>query len=223
MEVSYLKRIQKWFSGSISLSYSIATGQSSSASETLGEILATGNSETSVETPLAWDSPIDAKTYLIFIQNNKTGLFGKSWLNKMTLYTEAIYRSGKRYTPYELTGYESASGRPIYEIISDPDKRYSELGVSSFWMNLTFKKWWEIKGSELAFTFEATNLLNNKNTAIVNPVTGRAYEYGDPVPSEWRDPSFIDPRDPRSFGTPPDNPARYYEQRHFILGLSWKF
>ena len=223
VEVSYLKRIQKWFSGSISLSYSIATGQSSSASETLGEILATGNSETSVETPLAWDSPIDAKTYLIFIQNNKTGLFGKSWLNKMTLYTEAIYRSGKRYTPYELTGYESASGRPIYEIISDPDKRYSELGVSSFWMNLTFKKWWEIKGSELAFTFEATNLLNNKNTAIVNPVTGRAYEYGDPVPSEWRDPSFIDPRDPRSFGTPPDNPARYYEQRHFILGLSWKF
>ncbi len=223
VEVSYLKRVKKWFSGSISLSYSIATGQSSSANDVLGEILATGNSETSVETPLAWDSPIDAKTYLIFIQNTETGLFGKPWLNKMTLYTEAIYRSGKRYTPYTLTGYESASGRPIYEVVSDPELRYSELGVSSFWMNLTFKKWWTIHNSELAFTFEATNLLNNKNTAIVNPVTGEAYQYGDPVPSEWRDPAFIDPRDPRSYGTPPDNPARYYEQRHFLVGLSWKF
>ena len=110
-------------------SYSIATGQSSSASETLGEILATGNSETSVETPLAWDSPIDAKTYLIFIQNNKTGLFGKSWLNKMTLYTEAIYRSGKRYTPYELTGYESASGSCLLYTSDAADERSSvDLG-----------------------------------------------------------------------------------------------
>lgn len=231
IEVSYLKRIKKWFSGSVSFSYSIATGQSSSASEALGEILATGNSETSVETPLAWDSPIDAKTYLIFNQNNETGLFGKKYLNKISLYTEAIYRTGKRYTPYELTGYESASGRPIYEIISDPEKRYSEIGDASFWINLTLKKWWDIapkshKGtfnSQLAFTFEVTNLLNNLNSAIVNPVTGRAYEYGDPVPAEWRDPTFIDPRDPRSYGTPPDNPARYYEQRHFLVGLNWRF
>jgi len=222
IEVSYLKRIKKWFSGNISVSYSIATGQSSSASETLGEILATGNSETSVETPLAWDSPIDAKAFAIFILNNENGLWGKKWINHMTLYTEAIYRTGKRYTPYELTGYESVSGRPVYEIVSEPEKRYSEIGDGSFWMTLTYKKWWTIKESELAFTIEVTNLLNNKNTAIVNPVTGTAYTYADPVPSEWRDPAYIDPRDPRSYGVPPDNPARYYEQRHILFGLSWK-
>ncbi|MEZ5015282.1 MAG: TonB-dependent receptor [Chitinophagales bacterium] len=227
VEVSYLKRVKKWFSGSISLSYSIATGQSSSASDALGEILATGNSETTTETPLAWDSPIDAKTFALFTLNNETGLWQKAWLNKMAFYTEAIYRTGKRYTPYELTGYESASGRPIYEVISDPEKKYSEIGSGSFTINLTYKKWWEIPVgeniSELAFTLEVTNLLNTLNTAIVNPVTGTAWSYGDPVPSEWRDPSYIDPRDPRSYGTPPDNPARYYEQRHILLGLVWKW
>ncbi len=222
VEISYLKRIQKWFSGSASFSYSIATGQSSSASETLGDILATGNSETSVETPLAWDSPIDAKAFAIFILNNENGLWGYAWLNKMTFYAEAIYRTGKRYTPYTLTGYESASGRPVYEIISDPEKKYSEISDGSFWLNLTYKKWWLLKETEIAFTIELTNAFNNKNTAIVNPVTGSAWEEGDAVPSEWRDPSFIDPRDPRSFGTPPDNPARYYEQRHLLLGLSFK-
>lgn len=223
VEVSYLKRIQKWFSGSVSLSYSIATGQSSSASDALGDILATGNSETSVETPLAWDSPIDAKTYIILIQDNEKGLFNQHWLNKMTLYTEAIYRTGRRYTPYDLTGYELASGRPIYEIVSDPEQRYSEIGADNFWINLTYRKWWDIKSTQLAFTVELTNLLNTMNTAIVNPVTGTAYVYGDPVPSEWRDPAYIDPRDPRSYGTPPDNPARYYEQRHLLFGLSWKW
>lgn len=223
VEVSYLKRIQKWFSGSVSLSYSIATGQSSSASDALGDILATGNSETSVETPLAWDSPIDAKTYAIFMLDNEEGLFGKGWINKMTFYAEAIYRTGRRYTPYTLTGYEEISGRPIYEIESDPELRFSEIGEDNFWINLTYRKWWDIKTTQLAFTVELTNLLNSANTAIVNPVTGRAFEYGDPVPSEWRDPAYIDPRDPRSYGTPPDNPARYFEQRHLLFGLSWKW
>lgn len=222
VEIAYLKRIQKWFSGNISFSYSIATGQSSSANDVLEEILATGNSTTTTEVPLAWDSPIDAKAYAIFTQSNDKGLFNKKFLDDMTLYFETIFRTGKRYTPYELTGYEQVSGRPVYEIVSDPEKKYSEIGASGFWINLNYKKWWMLKTTELAFTLEVTNLLNNKNAAIINPVTGRAWEPGDAVPSEWRDPAYIDPRDPRSYGTPPENPARYYEQRHILLGLSVK-
>ncbi|MBC8047558.1 MAG: TonB-dependent receptor [Fimbriimonadaceae bacterium] len=222
VEIAYLKRIGKWFNGNISFSYSIATGQSSSASDVLQEILATGNTITTSEVPLAWDSPLDAKAYAIFKQDNDKGLFNKKFLDDMSLYFETIYRTGKRYTPYELTGYEQVNGRPIYEIISDPEKKYSEIGAGSFWINLNYRKWVTLKRSELAFTVEITNLLNNKNTAIVNPVTGKAWEPGDPVPSEWKDPSYIDPRDPRSYGTPPDNPARYYEQRHILVGISFK-
>jgi outer membrane receptor protein involved in Fe transport len=222
LEIAYIKRVGKWFNGQVSLSYSVATGQSSSSSESLSEILATGNRESSVELPLAWDSPIDAKAFAVFTLNKENGLFGQRWLNRMSLYAEAIYRTGRRYTPYTFEGLEPISGRPIYEIESDPERRFANIGASQYWLNLNFRKWWEIGDAQMAFTVELTNVLNTRNSSVINPVTGRAWQEGDPVPSEWRDPAYLDPRDPRSFGTPPDNPARYFEQRHLLLGLTFK-
>ena len=219
IELAYIKRIGKWFNGTVSVAYSIATGQSSSSSETLADILATGNRESTVELPLAWDSPIDAKAFAILTLDRETGLWGVKQFNRMSLYAEAIYRTGRRYTPYIYQGDEPVSGRPIYEINSDPEARFSEIGASIFTVNLNYKKWWNLKDSRIALTVELTNALNARNSAIINPVTGRAWEPGDPVPSEWRDPSFLDPRDPRSFGQPPSNPARYFEQRHVMIGL----
>lgn len=223
IEATYIKRIKKWFESSLSFSYSIATGQSSSASQDLDEILATGNNTTASETYLAWDSPVDAKGYVLLMVDQEDGLLRKKWMNQFSVYAEAVYRTGRRYTPYLFTGYEPNSGRPIYEMNSDPEAIYSALSVSSFWLNTSFRKWFVMGKTQLAITFELTNLLNNKNTAIVNPVTGRAYEAGDDVPTEWKDPRYLDPRDPRSSNIPPDNPARYYEQRHFLLGLSMNF
>lgn len=223
IEATYIKRIKKWFESSLSFSYSIATGQSSSASQDLDEILATGNNTTASETYLAWDSPVDAKGYVLLLVDQEDGLFRKKWINQFSVYAEAVYRTGRRYTPYLFTGYEPNSGRPIYEMNSDPEAIYSALSVSSFWLNTSIRKWFVMGKTQLAITFELTNLLNNKNTAIVNPVTGRAYEAGDDVPTEWKDPRYLDPRDPRSSNIPPDNPARYYEQRHFLLGLSMNF
>ncbi|HUM45858.1 MAG TPA: TonB-dependent receptor [Chitinophagales bacterium] len=222
IEATYIKRIQRWFESSLSFSYSVATGQSSSASQDLEEILATGNSVSSKETYLAWDSPVDAKGYVLFTVNDEDGLFHKKWINQFSFYTEAIFRTGRRYTPYLFTGTEPTSGRPIYEVDSDPDHLYSAISVPSFWLNASLKKWFVIKKTQLAISLELTNALNNKNTSIVNPVSGKAYEYGDDVPTEWRDPRYLDPRDPRSSNIPPDNPARYYEQRHFLLGVSFR-
>lgn len=223
IEATYIKRIKKWFESSLSFSYSIATGQSSSASQDLDEILATGNNTTASETYLAWDSPVDAKGYVLLLVDQEDRLFRKKWMNQFSVYAEAVYRTGRRYTPYLFTGYEPNSGRPIYEMNSDPEAIYSALSMSSFWLNTSIRKWFVMGKTQLAITFELTNLLNNKNTAIVNPVTGRAYEAGDDVPTEWKDPRYLDPRDPRSSNIPPDNPARYYEQRHFLLGLSMNF
>lgn len=222
VEIVYIKRVGKWFNGQISASYMLATGQSSSSSETVREIALTGNRETTVELPLAWDSPFDIKGFAVFKLDRETGLFGKKWLNQMSSYIEAIYRTGRRYTPYILVGVEEINGRPIYEPDPDPVNRFGEIGASNFWINLTFKKWWTVKRLDMALTFQVKNLLNTFNTAIPNPVTGHAYEFGDPVPTEWRDPRFIDPRDNRSFGLPPDNPARFFEQRHIMLGISLK-
>ncbi len=223
IEVAYIKRIGKWFNGQASAAYSIATGQSSSSSETLASILATGNRESTVELPLAWDSPLDLKAFAVFTLDKPGGLWGRPWINKMSLYAEYIFRTGRRYTPYEFRGNEPISDRPIYEIESDPERRFAEVGASLMWLNLTYRKWWAMDWGQLALTVELTNALNRFNSSLVNPVTGRAWEPGDPVPSEWRDPSFLDPRDPRSFGSPPDNPARYFEQRHLMVGFTLGF
>jgi len=223
VELTYIKRIGNWFNGQISGSFSRATGQSSSSSESLQEILLTGNRETVIETPLAWDSPLDLKAFAIFSKNDKTGFFGKDYLNKISFYLEAIYRTGRRYTPYIFVGNETVSGRPIYEVNSDPNERFSALGTSQFWVDCNLKKWWNFKGIRLAATAEITNLLNNKNAVLINPVTGDAYNVGDDVPTEWRDPRFIDPRDPRSNNLPPNNPARFRAQRHFMIGFEVGF
>jgi hypothetical protein len=64
------------------------------------------------------------------------------------------------------------------------------------------------------------NLFNNKNAAIINPVTGKAYELGDQLPNGYRDPNYPDPQDN---GAPPFNPARYLTPRQMMLGLTWQF
>ncbi len=222
IEVAYIKRVKHWFRGQLSFGYMTATGQSASASEAIKEILNTGNREDTKEFPLPWDRPLDIKFNSLFLRNANKDLFGIKGLNNIKLYLEGNYRSGKRYTPYIFTGYEIYSGRPIYEYNTDPNKRYSKLGSSWFWLDLNITKTWELKYTSIVASLEVTNLLNNKNAAIINPVTGKAYEYGDPVPTEWRDPLYTDPRDPRSDNIPPDNPARYLAQRHIMLGVSVK-
>jgi hypothetical protein len=80
---------------------------------------------------------------------------------------------------------------------------------------MTFQKWFSIGPTKFTLFFEITNVLNAKNSTIINPLTGRAYELGDPTP--FRDPT--DPH-PTDRGIPPFDPARYLEQRHIIAGLS---
>lgn len=120
-------------------------------------------------------------------------------------------------------GYEEYSGRPIYEIDGNPENQNQKISVPSFWLNATLRKWIKIKRTDVSFTLELTNILNTKNPLIINPVTGNAYSDGDPVPSESRDPKYLDPRDYRSYGTPPNNPARYDSPFHFVFGIAIKF
>jgi hypothetical protein len=69
---------------------------------------------------------------------------------------------------------------------------------------------------------QITNLFDSKNTAIVNPVTGTAYNNGQNVPDSWFDPRYNDPR-LGGQGPPPTNPARYLEQRHVVTGIAISF
>lgn len=223
VEVAYIKRIGKWFFGQVSGAYSVASGQSASANEALKDLLSTGAREDTKEFYLAWDRPFDFKANATFIKDNDKPFWIIKKLNKVSLYTEFVWRSGKRYTPYIFTGYEPTSKRPIWVVDPNPANKFSKLSDPWFWVDLNFKKWWQVKKCKIAWTIEITNILNNKNTAIVNPVTGHAYRVGEDVPTEWKDPRFTDPRDPRSNNIPATDPSRFLEQRHFLTGVSIKF
>ncbi len=223
IEVAYIKRIGKWFSGQTSLAYSVATGQSASANDALKDLLNSGAREDTKEFFLAWDRPFDIKANATFIKDNDKPFWFIKNLDQMSIYTEVVWRSGKRYTPYVLSGYEPSSGRPIYVVDANPENKFSKLSDAWFWVDLNFKKWWTYKKCKLAWSIEITNLFDNKNTAIVNPVTGSAFREGDPVPTEWKDARFTDPRDPRSNNIPATDPSRFLEQRHFLTGVSLKF
>ncbi len=223
IEAAYIKRIGKWFSGQASVAYSVATGQSASANDALKDLLNSGAREDTKEFYLAWDRPFDIKANATFVKDNGKPFWFIKNFDKMSLYTEVIWRSGKRYTPYVFTGLEPSSGRPIYVVDPNPDNKFSKLSDPWFWVDLNYKKWWSYKKCKVAWTIEITNLLNNKNSAIVNPVTGKAFRAGDDVPTEWKDARYTDPRDPRSNNIPATDPSRFLEQRHFLTGISLRF
>ncbi|MCU0443083.1 MAG: TonB-dependent receptor [Bacteroidia bacterium] len=222
IELGYIKRIGNWYNGQASFTYMVTTGQSASANEAVKEILASGANEDTREFYLPWDVPIDFKTNHLFKVNTKTGLFGVKWLNNMSFYVETVLRSGVRYTPFVYAYDDPNTGRPIYLQSTDPNDRWSEVGEYWFWTDFTFTKSWKIKKAKLSWNIQITNIFNNENASIINPVTGRAYSMGDNVPDGWVDPRFRDPRVGGS-GPPPTNPARFLAQRHIMTGIAVKF
>ncbi len=240
IELSYIKRIGSWFEGQVSGSFSRATGLSSTNNDALAQFLANGDIDNTFETPLAWDRPLDIKTSVTLTHDKDRPLLGVPGLNKLKLYISGNYRSGQRYTPVTFVGVEQnpitgeRDWRPIYERVQDPAKRFSELGAPWLWFDLNLQRSFTIAKTRMQLSLEITNLLNNKNAVIVNPVTGDGYPEvdestdfvalrGNPdydVPSGTRDPRY---EDPATSGLPPLNPARYLPQRHITLGLSWRF
>ena len=219
LEIEFKKRIGNWFNGVASFAYAIVTGKSSSASE--GALVIQGDVNESVkEKFMPWDRPVTASISGNFYVPKGNGLFGfgKGILDDMNLYVRAFFESGKRYTPAYLTGYDS-QGRPMY--ISSTTDLYTDIGDNWFYVDLNFEKYIPIGGLEFAINMEINNLLDTQNSAIINPVTGKAYQAGDPVPYSWNDPNYPDLQAPIS--PYPFNPARYLTRRNIKFGISLKF
>jgi hypothetical protein len=113
----------------------------------------------------------------------------------------------------------TTNNRPDYEI--DNSNYLGAVGEYWFWIDVNFEKNFDVMGLGMVFSVQVKNLLDNKNAAIINPVTGRAYEYGDPTPLSWNDPLYPQLQAPvKAF---PYDPSRYLAGRNFIFGLSMKF
>ena len=220
IEVEYRKRIGNWFRGTASGSYSIVTGKSSTPEQ--GLLVARGIlDETIKELYMPWDRPFQFNLIGTFTAVRGKPLFGvgEGYLDDITLYLRAFFESGKRYTPYILQGYLASNGRPDWE--PDNSNPYGSVGEDWFWIDMNLEKGFNIGGLEWTLSFQIKNLLNNKNAAIIDPVTGRAYQYGDPTPRSWNDPLYPQLQAPIS--PYPDDPSRYLAPRHMIVGLGVRF
>lgn len=242
IEMSYLKRYKDLLRGQVSFTYSRAEGLSSTNDDNFSQINASQNIGSNVETPLAWDRPFDIKGNVTFTYDREEPLFDLGPLNQFQMFLSAVWRSGTRYTPTELVGFQrnpvtgSEDWRPIYETVDDPSKRYSEVGPAWFYMDFNLQKWFEVGGTKISAFLEITNILNNRSSVIVNPVTGEGYKQyptdqaslialrndrSYDVPGNVRDPRYLDPTDNNLPAY--DNPANYIEQRHIMVGLSVRF
>ncbi len=220
IEFEYKKRMGKWFSGSAMFSYAITTGRSSSADE--GVLVLRGDLNESVkEEFVVWDRPITSSITTNFYVEKGAPLFGfgEGILDDYNFYIRFFYQSGKRYTAALFTGSYDSQGRPEYEF--DINNRYSEIGDNWFWADLNFEKYFNFYGLRFSLFMEVNNLLDTKNSAIINPVTGKAYEFGDDVPSSWNDSRYPDLQAPIS--SYPFNPARYLTKRNVKVGVSLRF
>lgn len=200
------------------ISYQVARGKSNSARESALSISQTGEVPLTREQYLAWDRPWRINAGVSFTPDS-TFRVGKTKLNGMRAFLSFNYTSGFRYTPQEQVGVNDL-GRPEYEVQND---RYL-AEIATPWINVDFKLSYNFffnkkSGNGLQLSMEIRNLLNNKNAQIINPVTGRAYEYGDDVPNTWRDPR-PEYNGPQESGTDPRNPARYLAPTQILFGAA---
>jgi len=224
IELEYKTRIGKYFSGSINGSYSIATTKSSSPD--VGLLVAQGSisEEPIKETFAIWDRPwqISANANWFVPERKGPTILGMKFLSNWNINFRWFIQAGKRYTPAEFVYYRPNDGRPVYTRVKDQSLAYSKIGTNWQWADLSIKKFFKIMGLKYTFTVEIHNLFNNKNANIINSVTGRAYEYGDPTPISWNDPLYPDLTFPIS-NPFPLNPARYKEPRNIRFGMSVEF
>lgn len=228
IEVEYRTRIGKWFRGNLTGSYSIITGKSSTPDQAV--LVARGDDFESIkENYVAWDRPFQFNLATTFDVPKGEPLFGfgEGILDDLSVSLRAFYQSGKRYTPSilpvdpvsGLPATNPMTGRPMYE--ADRSNLLGGIGQDWFWIDLNFEKNLNFSGLTISLSVQIKNLLDRKNSAIINPATGRAYEYGDPTPYNWNDPVYPALQAPvRAY---PYDPSRYLAGRNMIVGLSVKF
>jgi outer membrane receptor protein involved in Fe transport len=219
VETSLQYRLNRYLRSFGNVAYQVAKGKSNSARESALQIAQNGEVSTTKAQFLAFDRPWNINLGVIFEPDSTLPILGLD-LTGLNVFLSYQFTSGFRYTPYNLAG-SNELGRPLYEI--DLSRFLEQTGQN--WHNMNLKVGYLIpvgkrKNQGISLSVEVRNLLNAKNPQIINPVTGKAYEYGDNVPSTWRDPRF---NSPQERGTDPRNPARYLAPTQILYGLAFRF
>ena len=219
LEFEYKKRMGRSFTALGTFTYSIVTSKSSSADD--GVLVLSGLLDESIKEDYApWDRPLAASFSLSYYVAKDEALFdfGNGILDDYNIFVRFFFQSGRRYTPAVFTGSYETDGRPEYE--SDRTNRYGEIADNWAWLDLNFEKYIKFGSTSFTIFTEINNIFDWKNSTIINPVTGKAYEYGDATPNTWNDPMYPDLQAPIS--PYPYNPARYLTRRNIKVGVNFK-
>jgi outer membrane receptor protein involved in Fe transport len=218
IELGLNYRFTKSLRTTFNAAYQVATGKSNSAAERALQIREDPTINATKEYYLAWDRPFDIKGALIFTPDTSWRI-GNFSLKGFRVFLSASWNSGMRYTPARKTGIIDVLGREEWEI--DEKQRMAKIGSNWFRTDLRISRDCSIaKKLTAAVYIEINNLFDNRNAQLINPVTGRAYELGDPVLYSARDPRFPNPQ---QRGITQDNPARYLAPRQVLYGISFSF
>ncbi len=219
VELGLNYRIGRYFTSFSNIAYQVARGKSNSARESSLQIEQNGEVSLSREQYLAFDRPWNINAGIIFAPDSTLPIFGVDFTG-FRAFLSYQYTSGFRYTPVQQT-QTNELGRPIYESLVDQYLQAQADPWNNFDLKLTYTLPLSLKaGKGVSISMEVRNLFNAKNSQIINPVTGRAYEYGDDVPIGWRDPRY---NGPQENGEDPRNPARYLAPRQILYGIEFRF
>lgn len=219
VELGLQYRIGRYFRSFANLGYQVARGKSNSARESALQIEQNGEVALTREQFLAFDRPWNLNIGLIFAPDSTLPVFGLD-LTGFTAFVSYQFTSGFRYTPQRFF-QTNEQGRPLYEPIIE--EFLAE--TASNWHNVDLKLGYRLpvklkKNQGISLSLEIRNLTNAKNAQLVNPITGRAYQFGDDVPLGWRDPRF---NGPQERGVDPRDPARYLAPTQILYGLEFRF
>jgi outer membrane receptor protein involved in Fe transport len=136
---------------------------------------------------------------------------GRNWDLGVSFWAEA----GKRYTPYgDSVAFETDT---VYFRDGSPN---SALGPYWSSLDITWEKHFGLGDTKLSLVIGATNILNHRNITLINPVTGRGYKAGEPIPTGD---NFFETA-PAGYNLPIWNdPARYERPIHWQMGLKWNW
>lgn len=221
IEAEYIHRFNANFQSTLAGSYSIATGKSSSATEALFNINTSAAEAAIKENYVSWDRPLQVSliTNLSVKKNEPLYEFGEGILDYYNVFVRAFYQSGKRYTEQQFVQFNAVDGRPEYRSLSETPLQ--KVGDDWFYIDLNIEKYFDLGFGRLTINLEIKNVLNNKNTQTINPVTGQAYEYGENTPTSYNDPKYPDLQG--TISPYPYNPSRYLAPRSARAGITLRF
>jgi len=164
-----------------------------------------------------WDIPwqFSLGTNIAIPEDKRPQVFGITLPSNWNLNVKYSAQAGKRYTPYAevVDSFGVVSYQPSGET-------NSELGPYRSRLDLSFQKYFELKGTQLTLFVEIENLFDHKNVAIINPLTGEEYKQNDIIPTGGN--VFEQPA--VGYELPIWNyPGQYLTPRKIMLGMGVSF